>query len=488
MNIPPDGNDKEQSPAQGTSIPITTDTPCSTLPPLPPKETYITGTGRTRSVVWQHFKKFIVDGKEKAECNYYHRQLFGGSKNGTRHLHDHYKISARQKNQDVSQMMLAGMQKQDSIKTLSNYHLDQHAGRDDFANMIILHEYPLSMVDDLGFRKFCNTISPSFNIVSRRTIKRDIMKMYEVEKEKSMKMLSKNQSRVAITTDLWTASNQNKGCMTITVHFINDNWVLHNQLLRFVHVRCPHTRDVLSTVLMDCFSEWNIDSKLSALTVNNCSTNDAVVQDILGELQRSTLINIQNRETVSYWMASPKREQKFVEMARHAGIPSTKKPGLDCKTRCNSTYLMLQTAFIYKGVFRRLEFQDPNYRCLPSDEEWEFVENINEKLEIFYDTTLVFFATEKPIANSYFPKICEIRLRVTKMLTDEDDLVRKMATQMDEKLKKYWSVINGVMGIVMVLDPRFKMKLLDFFFPLLYGEDGVDEIMRIRRLCNDLYV
>ncbi|KAJ0110676.1 hypothetical protein Patl1_03253 [Pistacia atlantica] len=108
-------------------------------------------------------------------------------------------------------MMLVGMQKQDSIKTLSNYQLDQQARRDDLANMIILHEYPLSMVDDWGFRKFCNTISPSFNIVSRRTIKRDIMKMYEVEKEKSMKMLSKNRSRVAITTDLWTANNQNKG-------------------------------------------------------------------------------------------------------------------------------------------------------------------------------------------------------------------------------------------------------------------------------------
>ncbi|KAJ0113458.1 hypothetical protein Patl1_03077 [Pistacia atlantica] len=89
-------------------------------------------------------------------------------------------------------MMLMGMQKQDSKKTLSNYHLDQQAGRYDLANMIILHEYPLSMVDDMGFKKFYNTISPSFNVVSKRIIKRDIMKMYEVQKEKSMKMLSKN--------------------------------------------------------------------------------------------------------------------------------------------------------------------------------------------------------------------------------------------------------------------------------------------------------
>ncbi|KAJ0018975.1 hypothetical protein Pint_10669 [Pistacia integerrima] len=63
-----------------------------------------------------------------------------------------------------------------------------------------------------------------------------------------------------------------------------------------------------------------------------------------------------------------------------------------------------------------------------------------------------------------------------------------MATQMDEKLNKYWSVIHGVMRIAMVLDPRFKLKLLDFFFPYIYGDDGPHEIRRIRRLCNYLYV
>ncbi|KAJ0096085.1 hypothetical protein Patl1_16192 [Pistacia atlantica] len=270
-------------------------------------------------------------------------------------------------------------------------------------------------------------------------------------------MLNKNRSKVAITTDLWTANNQNKGYMTITTHFINDNWVLHNRLLRFVHVRCPHTRDVLSAMLMDYFYEWSIDLKLSTLTVDNCSTNDAVVQYILEELQLSTLllhgkffhmhccVHILNlavqdglsvigvaifkiSKTISYWMALPKREQKFVEMACHAGILSTKKLGLDCKTHWNSMYLMLQTSFIYKGVFRHLNCQNSNFRCLPSDEEWEFIENISEKLEIFYDTTLIFSATKYPTANSYFPKICEVRLHVTKMLIDEDDLVRKMVT------------------------------------------------------------
>jgi len=45
-------------------------------------------------------------------------------------------------------------------------------------------------------------------------------------------MLSRIQSRVAITTDIWTATNQNRGYMTITTHFIDDLWRLQSQLVR----------------------------------------------------------------------------------------------------------------------------------------------------------------------------------------------------------------------------------------------------------------
>jgi len=43
------------------------------------------------------------------------------------------------------------------------------------------------------------------------------MKDYNVEKEKMKLMLSRIQSRVAITTDMWTATNQNRGYMTCEV-------------------------------------------------------------------------------------------------------------------------------------------------------------------------------------------------------------------------------------------------------------------------------
>ena len=59
---------------------------------------------------------------------------------------------------------------------------------------------------------------------------------------------------------------------------------------RFVYVPSPHTKNVLTKVLVDCFLEWNIDRKLSTITVDNCSTNDAMIRLLLNRLDTSSLM------------------------------------------------------------------------------------------------------------------------------------------------------------------------------------------------------
>ncbi|KAJ7954513.1 Zinc finger BED domain-containing protein RICESLEEPER [Quillaja saponaria] len=78
----------------------------------------------------------------------------------------------------------------------------------DLAKMIIVHGYPLS--DHIGFRKFIYGLQPTFKMVLRNTVKADIMKIYDCEKDNTMKLIKSSQSKVAITCDMWTASNQRK--------------------------------------------------------------------------------------------------------------------------------------------------------------------------------------------------------------------------------------------------------------------------------------
>ena len=114
---------------------------------------------------------------------------------------------------------------------IGGFTFDQNISREKLARAIILHEYPLSIVDHVAFKDFSSSLQPLFKMVSRNTIKDDIMKIYEVEKGKMSSYLEKLETKIAITTYMWT-SNQKKGYMAITAHYVDESWLLHHCIVR----------------------------------------------------------------------------------------------------------------------------------------------------------------------------------------------------------------------------------------------------------------
>jgi len=114
------------------------------------------------------------------------------------------------------------------------------------------------------------------------------------------------------------------------------------------------------------------------------------------------------KDNVSFWVGTPKREEEFIETCEQLEIPYSKKLMMDCRIRRNSTYLMLVSALPYLEVFKRLTQREPEYKSLPSDDDWKMTTEIYEKLEIFYKVTELFSNTQYPTSNVYFPKVCEI--------------------------------------------------------------------------------
>ncbi|KAJ7954601.1 Zinc finger BED domain-containing protein RICESLEEPER [Quillaja saponaria] len=382
--------------------------------------------------------------------------------------------------------------------------------------MIILHEYPLSIVDHIGFKRCSTALQPSFKVVSRNTIKEDIMKIYESKKEVTMKFMEDNEGRVAITTDMWTTSNQKKGFMAITAHYIDASWTLQSRILKFFHVLCPHTKEKLCQVLFDCLLHWNITKKISTVTLDNCSTNNAMIDVLLEKLDSSSLIlsgslihmrcaaHVLNlvvnaglqlvkrsvdkiRESVMFWRATPKREEKFEEAARHLLISYSKKLVLDVATRWNSIYLMLEIAIVYKSIFARLLRKETSkYKIAITEEDWEFARELCGRLKIFYEVTEELSDRKYPTINLFFPSICNVRLALGQWFSSSNSQIKLMASSMIAKFDKYWDVISGVVGVATVLDPRYKMKLIEFYFPKIYVDRFAVESERILQLVYDL--
>ena len=116
------------------------------------------------------------------------------------------------------------------------------------------------------------------------------------------------------------------------------------------------------------------------------------------------------RDSVIYWTRSPKRRQKFEENARQLHVQRTKELVLDCKTRWNSTYLMLSIALIYKYVFSRLAKREASYTCLPHDYEWQLAKDICGRLELFHSVTEFFSSRKYLTTNMYFTLMCELKI------------------------------------------------------------------------------
>ena len=183
------------------------------------------------------------------------------------------------------------------------------------------------------------------------------------------------------------------------------------------------------------------------------------------------------RESIVYWVATPKRYEKFVKTAQHQKVELTKKLCLDCKTRWNSTYIMLSIAIPYRKVFERLGTLDQSFDC-PPEGDWNFASLVCEKLELFYQLTTLFSGTKHVTANIFFPKVCEIKLKINSWKEDENEIIRKMSIAMIEKYDKYWSDIQGLMALAVILDPRLKMIMLEACYIALLGEDEADKYVK----------
>uniref|UniRef100_A0A2N9IUQ0 hAT-like transposase RNase-H fold domain-containing protein n=1 Tax=Fagus sylvatica TaxID=28930 RepID=A0A2N9IUQ0_FAGSY len=69
----------------------------------------------------------------------------------------------------------------------------------------------------------------------------------------------------------------------------------------------------------------------------------------------------------------------------------------------------------------------------------------------------------------------------------EDEYMRRMAEQMLVKFEKYWSEFSGVLAIAVILDPRYKLRFIDFCYQKFYEVGGSYEYLKVREKLFALF-
>lgn len=491
-------------------------------------------TKKLTSAVWNDFERIRKGDIMVAICKHCQKKLSGSSTSGTSHLRNHLKRCLKTSNPDINQQRLVVREKRkdgtvdlrsvkcDAASSPQNLkfgkeqsgfglRFDQEQSQDDLARMIILHGYPLTMVEHGGFKKFVSNLQPLFQMMSSDSAKADCMKIYADEKQKVYEVLDKLPGRISLTAEVWT-SYQDSKFLCLTVHYIDEAWQLHRKILNFIRVE-PDTEQAFCEAIMTCLMDWDIDRKLFSITVDTCPNNDnaifrvrdrlsenrlilrnvqlfhvrcatrilnLIVEDVLEALQEVTF---KIRESIRY-VSSEALKQKFSEMALQV---SQKSLSLDCPTQWTSTYLMLEAAVEYRDAFSRLQACDPGYVMALTDIEWERTLSLTSYLKLVVEVINVISGAKYQTANIYFPEICDINLKLIDWCKSPDSYIGSMAQKMKEKFDSYWNVSGLSLTVAVVLDPRFKMKLVEYYFRQMFESSAPDCIKEVSLGINDLF-
>ncbi|KAM2901903.1 hypothetical protein FF1_007843 [Malus domestica] len=505
---------------------------------------------RLTSIVWNHFERVRKAEICYAVCVHCNKKLSGSSNSGTTHLRNHLMRCLKRSNFDVSQLLSAKRRKKDNILAIASINGDEAQRKDDYiqpalikfdqdpkkdelvtiasgkfdhdrsrydlARMIILHGYPFTMVDDVGFKVFVKNLQPSFEVVPNNDVEQFCMEIYRKEKRQVYEMINSLHGRINLSVEMWS-SPENVEYLCLTAHYIDEDWKLQKKILNFVTLDSTHTEDLLSEVVIKCLMDWDIDSKLFALTFDDCSVDDdivvrikdrisqnrpllvhgqlfdirsaahllnSIVQDVL-EAMREVIRNI--RGSFKHVRSSQLTQGKFNEIVQQVGINSQRRLILDFPARWNSMYHMLETALEYRGAFSLLQEHDPSYTSALTDTEWERMRSVTVYLKLLVEIVNVFSSNKCPTASIYFPEICDVHIQLIEWCKSPDEFLSSMALKMKAKFDKYWSKCSLALAVAAILDPRFKMKLVEYYYSQIYGSTALDRIKEVSDGLKELF-
>ncbi|KAM3269999.1 hypothetical protein P3S67_029905 [Capsicum chacoense] len=298
---------------------------------------------------------------------------------------------------------------------------------------------------------------------------------------------------------------------------------------RITVARQYHKGETIASAIESCLLDLEIENPFT-VTLDNASANDVAITylkekigDWKGVIMRNNFLHVrydahilnlivkeglseQNesisriRNVVKYVKSSSARaaSESYVERVK---LDINEIVSLDVETRWNSTYLMLNTAVKFEKAFSRINIDDHKYikYCFdskekiehPSSKDWKDVNIFLKFLEIFYQTTLKFSSTLQVTSNAFFHELFNLQNTIVNYSNCDDFILTDMAKKMKVKFDKYWgdfSDMNMLLFVAVVLDPRYKMKYVEFLFKKYYN--SVEECTKsdkVRDTLTSLY-
>lgn len=133
----------------------------------------------------------------------------------------------------------------------------------------------------MGFRNMIYTLEPQYVIPSRKFFSDTLIPQIYNEIKVEVKEKLSRADRIALTCDAWT-SRATESYITLTAHYIAEDWSLSSHVLQTSIMHEGHTGSNIAELIRSIVTEWGISGKDARLVTDN-----ATGQHLLCHCQRT---------------------------------------------------------------------------------------------------------------------------------------------------------------------------------------------------------
>ncbi|CAN1146795.1 Putative AC9 transposase [Linum perenne] len=112
--------------------------------------------------------------------------------------------------------------------------------------------------------------------------------------------------------------------------------------------------------------------------------------------------------------------------------------------------------------------------------------NVDYKLSTVILVQNLFSGSIYPTANLFFPRVFDMKLKLMEWRPDNLIVIRDMVALMFLKFLKYWSIIHTILVVSVILYPRYKFHIIEYYSMKFGSEDASFDKDGIKTILYDL--
>jgi len=271
-----------------------------------------------------------------------------------------------------------------------------------------------------------------------------------------------------ITTDMWTESYRQVSYITVTVHYVTDEWKLVERVIatREFDPDLRHTAANIKQVVNAILTEFSVDPSKVVFVTDRGANVLAAMQDwkhiscsdhMLNTVLTTLFDNLDECPQIKALLAGSK---ELVRYFKKSGLMRHLNTALkqEVSTRWNTMFYLLEYVLInFNEVQHILTTRGEGYRMAAVDKA--LLEVIAPFLEVFKAASLELEATGKPTLHLSLPWFCKIQQNCRTDDSDED-CIQKLKQKASSLLNTKFC-LKPLHHAATALNPKMKaMKML----------------------------